>query len=845
MRILLTTHQFFPKHYAGTEVAARDAALELLARGHDVHVLTVDPTVTARGAEPEAEEYEYRGLKVHAVALPQKPRGASRLRAEFRNEPAAAHVRDYVAALRPDVVHMYHIGRLSGLTIDVLHEFNVPLVFTSTDFWSFCVRGILMKPSGELCAGPDDISSNCLECRRAERWFDDPWSAKHSRRKAYYRRLAESRLAGYREEEERSKMVRTALSRTAFLRERFNSLDAICAPTELMRDMLVANGIRPDLVRVSPYSIDLSQFEAVRSQHRAPTNGLRFGYVGTINPPKGVHVMLEAFRRLGPETAATLEVVGDARKDRDYFADLYELAAGDPRIRFAGAIPNEQVPDRLKRIDVQIVPSTWYENAPLTIYSAQAAGVPVVASNLGGMAEVVGDQENGLLFEPGDVDGLSQRLRELVEQPQLVERLRSQARRPRSVVEGVDDLLSLYEEIRQRRSSPVTVVPGGAAVDPENEAGRAEEVAEMADEGVGRRRAGVAPSTSLGTAARRLADRGTRRAQAGAGVGGADRVAPAANVFFIVGRAKSGTTWVTRTLNAHPEILARGEGRFFGREYVLESPETPTIPARPLAGALDSNAALRSWLERSVWARDGDTDRQMAEITRLLTDHFLTAAVAGTGKRIVGDKTPFLRAGIVAEIASVHPSAKVIHIIRDGRDIAISAKHHIWNRSTDEGGIHDLEPEERAARDAYRADPEAFASSGRSLFNPDWLAGTAEEWAEMTRTARADGRKLLGDRYLELRYEDMQEDAEREVRAILEFLGADASPARAASCVEHASFERATKGRKPGDERPTQFLRMGIAGEWRKVFTERDREAFKAAAGDFLIELGYERDKAW
>ncbi len=363
----------------------------------------------------------------------------------------------------------------------------------------------------------------------------------------------------------------------------------------------------------------------------------------------------------------------------------------------------------------------------------------------------------------------------------------------------------------------------------------------MADESEGRRRGSHSPQAER-TRGRALLGRGAKREQRAAA---ARRAAAAPDVFFIVGRAKSGTTWLTRTLDAHPEILCRGEGRLFGREYVLPGAETPTIPARPLAGALSSSEALRSWLDRSVWTRDGDTDEQLAEATLVLTDHFLARALEPTGKRIIGDKTPFLSPDIVAEIAGIHPRARVLHVIRDGRDVAISAKHHVWNRSTAAGGIHDLEAHEQSTRDAYREDREAFVREGQSIFTPDWLAGTAAEWVEMTRRAREDGRALLGDRYLELRYEDMKSDPVRCVTGAFEFLGADASPDRVRACVERASFERATKGRKPGEERPTEFLRKGISGEWREVFTETDRQVFKEAAGEFLIELGYERDEAW
>ena len=398
------------------------------------------------------------------------------------------------------------------------------------------------------------------------------------------------------------------------------------------------------------------------------------------------------------------------------------------------------------------------------------------------------------------------------------------------MVDGVDELLEIYEEVRVS-GSPAVASNGTGEIE------TSEEDTEMSNPAEGRRRGAQLPQNER-TRARTLLGRSPRTPDH-------EPATRQPEVFFIVGRAKSGTTWLTRTLDAHPEVLCRGEGRLFGRNYVLPGAETPTIPARPLAGALASNEALRSWLDRSVWTREGDTEEQLAEATRVLTDHFLTRALEPTGKRIIGDKTPFLSSDIVAEIAAIHPRARVIHVIRDGRDVAISAKHHIWNRSTGAGGIHDLDERERDVRDAYRANRETFVGGGNSIFSAEWLAGTASEWVEMTRRAREDGRTLLGDRYFELRYEDMKSDPETCIRDAFEFLGADPDAEQVRVCVETASFERATKGRKPGEERPTEFLRKGITGEWREVFTESDRRVFKESAGAFLIELGYESDDAW
>ncbi len=866
MRVLLTTHQFFPTHFAGTEVAARDTGLELLRRGHEVHVLTVDPSPGNSGPEVGATDYGHRGLRVHALRvpdrLPARQAGAEPVRLEYSDQAVGEHVREWARELAPDVVHMYHLARLTGSTLDALRELEVPLVFTATDFWSICVRSILMRPGGELCGGPDKISSNCLECRRVDKWHGIEPPSHPTRRRALYRQFARDAVAANGAGGSRNEAVRAVLERGDFLRSRLERVDAIVAPTVLMQEMLVANGLPENLIRIHPYSIDVSPFNAVRRARRKAGVGIRFAYVGTVRRPKGVHILIRAFRQV-PDPEATLEIVGDVDLEPDYFRDLYALALGDDRIRFAGGIPNERIPDRLGRIDVQVVPSIWYENAPLTIYSAQAAGVPVVASNLGGMSELVSHEQNGLLFEPGDVAGLATQMRRLAAEPELIERLAANAREPMSAAQGVDELLALYEELQadgpvspeggagrgrvvpRSRTVPRPQMPPAPA--PRPETSELEPVASSNGHGSnGHGSAGRGPGSMGGPP---VAD---REGHARSTMRGPRRWAAARrkrretpSFFFLIGRAKSGTTWLMRTLDAHPEIACRGEGRFFARDYVLPGAETATIPARPLAGALANDASLRSWLERSVWARDRDPDQQIAELTRIAIDYFLTQTALETGMPIVGDKTPFLSPDIVREIAQIHPTAKVVHIIRDGRDVAISARHHVWNRSSDAGGIHDLDAADRATRDAYRSDPGGFRGSGRSIFSAEWLAGTAREWAEMIRRARADGRELLEERYLEVHYEEMLADPIACTGRVLGFLDADTEAPAIEACVEGASFERATRGRSRGDERPTEFLRNGLAGQWKDVFTAVDRETFKRVAGDLLIELGYETDAAW
>jgi hypothetical protein len=102
-----------------------------------------------------------------------------------------------------------------------------------------------------------------------------------------------------------------------------------------------------------------------------------------------------------------------------------------------------------------------------------------------------------------------------------------------------------------------------------------------------------------------------------------------------------------------------------------------------------------------------------------------------------------------------------------------------------------------------------------------------------------DGPRLFGDRYAEVRYEDLLAHPEAEMARLLRFLGAAADENSVGRCVGAASFERLSKGRARGEEDPSSFFRKGVAGDWREAFTERDRRVFQVEAGDLLKKLGY------
>jgi hypothetical protein len=310
--------------------------------------------------------------------------------------------------------------------------------------------------------------------------------------------------------------------------------------------------------------------------------------------------------------------------------------------------------------------------------------------------------------------------------------------------------------------------------------------------------------------------------------------------FFALGHGRSGTTWLERTLNTHPEILCEGPGMFFGKEIRNFGGR------RLLYEVLANSEGLKTWhgYFENLWTKDSDFERDVAQITRAVIDVVMRRKLTDSGKRILGDRTPHYVSHL-HEVNDLFPNARIVHAIRDGRDVAISGMHSFWHRATDRGGPVKLSPEEVEIRAAYLEDREAFLNSGRSIFTEERIRQRASGWNRIVRRGRKMGLKLFGENYTELYYEDHLNRPEETLSALFAFLGADTSPAVVEQVVNSNRFEKLSKGRQRGEESSGAFFRKGVAGDWREVFTERDKRIFKEEAGDLLVELGYEKDLDW
>jgi len=191
---------------------------------------------------------------------------------------------------------------------------------------------------------------------------------------------------------------------------------------------------------------DLPRLEAARL-NKAESPHLRIGYLGQIAWHKGVHVLVEAARRID-DPRLSVDIYGDVNHFPDYASRLKRLAEGDARIRLAGTYAGQnEVGKILQELDVIVVPSIWYENCPNVIQEAFAHRIPVIATNLGGMAEMVSHGKSGLLFRVADAADLTAQLRRLLSDPGLLPALRDGVPAVKTFADEVAEIESVYRRV--------------------------------------------------------------------------------------------------------------------------------------------------------------------------------------------------------------------------------------------------------------------------------------------------------------------------------------------------------------------------------------------------------------
>lgn len=298
--------------------------------------------------------------------------------------------------------------------------------------------------------------------------------------------------------------------------------------------------------------------------------------------------------------------------------------------------------------------------------------------------------------------------------------------------------------------------------------------------------------------------------------------------FFIFGHARSGTTLLARLIRLHPQVHCNYQAHFFTRAPLLQS-----LVDRPV---------IESWLARrsNRWNHGRDLS---PVVLRAAADIILEREALALNKSIVGDKSPnsLLNGQSVRLMHNVYPDARLIYILRDGRDTAVSHRFQAFIDSPQH-----LTAEDLRLREAFARDPEPFMNGTRSVFTEKAIRTAAESWVTNLLETDQEGQRLYGERYRSLRYEDLLREPYPQMQHLWDFLGAELQVADLESAVAEAMGENPDADwQQQKAEEIASPLQKGQHGSWRELFNARDRQVFKTIAGETLIQWGYERDLSW
>jgi glycosyltransferase involved in cell wall biosynthesis len=357
------------------------------------------------------------------------------------------HLRAFLQAINPDVVHIQHTLFLG---YDLIREVRntlpqAPIVYTLHEYLPICSRDgqMIRTATNELC--DHSSPSRCHEC------------FPHITAQAFF-------------------------LRQRFIQAQFSLVDRFLAPSRFLMQKYVEWGIPEDKIQFEDYGRIASVFPAEPPQKQRA----RLGFFGQFSPYKGIQVLLEAMRLIELEAAnvssdASAPKRGKASNGRQpdtesgsgqprvtlklHGANL-DLQEGEFKRTFArlleetrdsvtlvGKYSQERLPELMRDVDWVVVPSIWWENSPLVIQEAFMSGRPVICSDVGGMAEKVTDGLNGVHFRVGDPANLAAAIRKAVQSPETWNEMRAGIPPIYRLGDQVAKLRDLYEKLLAGRLS--------------------------------------------------------------------------------------------------------------------------------------------------------------------------------------------------------------------------------------------------------------------------------------------------------------------------------------------------------------------------------------------------------
>jgi len=318
-----------------------------------------------------------------------------------------AIARDKLQRFKPDVVHVHNFfPQISPSIYDACLEEGVPVVQTLHNYRLICPGAMLMR-QGNIC-------EQCIT--------GSPYQA------AWYGCYRGSKLG--------SLVVAHMVAQHRKQGTWQHKVNRFIALTEFAKSKFVATGFPADKIAVKANFLH-DPLQAPRINSDTPNFAL---FVGRISEEKGINTLLQAWSTL--DDKAQLKVAGTGPLDG--------LLVGKSNVVALGRQSSDEVSRLMQQAAFLVLPSEWYEGFPLVLVEAFAHGLPVLASRLGSMADIIKDGETGVLFTPVDADDLANKAKWLLDNPQQVKKLGDNARRvfleKYTAEQNYAELIAIYKD---------------------------------------------------------------------------------------------------------------------------------------------------------------------------------------------------------------------------------------------------------------------------------------------------------------------------------------------------------------------------------------------------------------
>lgn len=442
MKIIFVSHGFPPFSYGGGEVYAYNLAKEL-AKRHEVFIF-------ARVNDFKQEEYEIKKENLNGFNLffiNNTLRKCFDFELTYKNNYIDQKFVQLLDEVKPDLVHIQHLLYLSSNLIKEIKQRHIPIIFTLHDYWLICPQGQLLKNDLTICCGKNYFEcTNCIIHQLSIKknvlnyylFFRSilPNSALQFIKNIYLNYAK----ASFMNNKERLRKINKRLD---YIREIIPQVDLFISPSHYLRNKFIEFGIPKEKIIFSQYGFNLDDFKNFK---KIPAGNLRFAFIGNIMPSKGLHVLIKAFNQVNNNVE--LKIYGQVNSYKGILANYLKQirkSIKNKNIKLMGSFENKDIFKILSEIDVLIVPSIWPENSPLVVQEAFAARMPVIASSVGGIPELIQDNLNGLLFNLNDSDNLYEKIKLVIGHPGILKSLEKNISPPKDIQSNALEIEQIYQ----------------------------------------------------------------------------------------------------------------------------------------------------------------------------------------------------------------------------------------------------------------------------------------------------------------------------------------------------------------------------------------------------------------